>query len=122
VYRFILQDEKGEITLLQNHGVNSTVSWTPNNSINKKDCLRPTVHHGCGRSFICLKGQYLLILKALRSAYSEQGTQTLITFPRSSIYFRKGLTRRLQNRHLPPNKPKNDIYLPPINYIKLLTL
>jgi hypothetical protein len=29
VYRFLLQDEKGNITLLQDYGVNSTVSWTP---------------------------------------------------------------------------------------------
>lgn len=29
VYRFLLQDEKGDITLLQDYGVNSTVLWTP---------------------------------------------------------------------------------------------
>jgi hypothetical protein len=29
VYRFLLQDEKGGITLLQDYGVNSTVTWTP---------------------------------------------------------------------------------------------
>jgi hypothetical protein len=29
VYRFLLQDEKGDITLLQDYGVNSTVSWMP---------------------------------------------------------------------------------------------
>lgn len=29
VYRFLLQDEKGDITLLQDYGVNSKVSWTP---------------------------------------------------------------------------------------------
>lgn len=29
VYRFLLQDAKGDITLLQDYGVNSTVSWTP---------------------------------------------------------------------------------------------
>ncbi|MFP7297187.1 Ig-like domain-containing protein [Neobacillus niacini] len=29
VYRFILKDEKGGITLLQDYGVNNTVTWTP---------------------------------------------------------------------------------------------
>lgn len=29
VYRFLLEDEKGDITLLQNYGVNSSVTWTP---------------------------------------------------------------------------------------------
>lgn len=29
VYRFLIQDEMGDVTLLQNYGVNSTVSWTP---------------------------------------------------------------------------------------------
>lgn len=29
VYRFLLQDANGDITLLQDYGVNSTVSWTP---------------------------------------------------------------------------------------------
>lgn len=29
VYRFLLQNEKGDVTLLQNYGTDSTVSWTP---------------------------------------------------------------------------------------------
>jgi hypothetical protein len=29
VYRFLLKDEKGEITLLQDYGADSTVTWTP---------------------------------------------------------------------------------------------